>query len=476
MTKACTVVLLMSITLIGFSQCYIRLEPLAGKQSDKRPSAWPYFANFSPAQKKLIKDHWKQFFKADINKDLDPTIPMFPIKFDSYGALYPDQNFFTEFKESDFNPSKWSPKNLLAFSLFDIFFYGRKPLIDSAIERQTDGSVKKFYAELQTTGFDELKAFDPQLEAFYTKWHNFHFERKIAELKNAIRSSSSKKVLFFIHGYNVPYSLAVVQAIELHKLIRRQGINTDEILLVPIFWPSNNAKECMLDNEETFSTNNEKSFKNGFTSTYYSNRAYFAAAGLRKLINGLQSEKVNVYMFSHSLGATTLTTSLIDTYSKLQLKWKKLEPANDARTFLAKNEKKLDPVTAEILTRLTDNIPVPTMPIHSFMSAPAIPGVDTFKDMDRKLMANKKFYVAINRNDEMLNKRFAIKLRPRKHGSTTLGMDDDGQACDTQDMFTGELKGNFIVREVSNKEDHDILIYMLQPEFGRFVAQFLNDN
>ncbi|MCZ4409154.1 hypothetical protein O3Q51_10055 [Cryomorphaceae bacterium 1068] len=50
----------------------------------------------------IIQDHWKQYFKDDIFAALGSGEAVFPIAFDSYGAIYPNDSLFLEFDEDNF--------------------------------------------------------------------------------------------------------------------------------------------------------------------------------------------------------------------------------------------------------------------------------------------------------------------------------------------------------------------------------------
>lgn len=431
---------------------------------------WPYFEKYDSTQKKLIKEHWTQYFKNDIHRQLDNNLNAFPIKFDSYGSLYPDSLVFNSFNSNNFELGM-KDKNLYKYSIFTIF-ENNSEKIEKNISLIADKKEREEYKKYLTKGFINNE------DIFYEQWDQYHYQKIASELNNKIKNYN--KVVFFIHGYNVPYSLAVIQLIELANLLKKNKIETDSVLFVPVFWPSNNAKACILDSKEVFSTENFKGFnirgiKNGLKFLHYTNRAYFAALGLRSIINLTNFEDKKIYIFSHSLGGVVATTMLIDTYSKLDLDMDLSIYKNATELYQAKKGT-LDEVSEGILQTMTatKNKP-PNQKMKVFLSAAAMPGVYTFKDMDKATIKNKEFYCTINLDDEMITKT-AIPLpgvSASNMNATGLGCNYDNDALKTQMLFENPSQFNF--RLVSNNQDHDILTYMKQEHYKQYVLEFFRE-
>ena len=60
------------------------------------------FEPYDEEQISLIDDHWNQYFQDDIFSALDSNEAVFPIAFDSYGAIYPNDTLFQTFVADNF--------------------------------------------------------------------------------------------------------------------------------------------------------------------------------------------------------------------------------------------------------------------------------------------------------------------------------------------------------------------------------------
>ena len=311
--------------------------------------------------------------------------------------------------------------------------------------------------------------------AFYKKWDLEHDIMIANQLKNYIQQNHIKRLLFFIHGYNVPYSLANLQAIELARHIKQDGSNMRDLLIIPVFWPSNNKKECVLSDSASFSIANfsklgKGGLKNGTDMWYYSNQAYYAAIGLRKLLNNIKGENVEVSIYSHSLGNTVSTSALINTTSKLD---------GIKNKMMIQKEEKENTKQVTILNDLIalfKNNPLPEQKIKVFMSAAAIPGMGTFTDMNIDVINNKSFYITINPYDPMLRKRVTGNLEvlnAETFSDTQLGCNFKCDADNVKKYFTENgLAGNIGFKNVVVK-DHDVFVYLMQPGYKNFINEFL---
>ena len=93
------------------------------------------FQEYNDEQISVIKENWKQYFKEDIFSELDSNMVVFPVAFDSYGGVYPNDTLFEAFDDDNFAaglPSKkakakniatikHSDNDLNKYSMFQIF-------------------------------------------------------------------------------------------------------------------------------------------------------------------------------------------------------------------------------------------------------------------------------------------------------------------------------------------------------------------
>ena len=300
------------------------LSFLLNAQTEK--DKWHYFAKFQKAgvtrseQQIIIQENWEQYFKKDILKKIS-VYDYYPLMLDSYGSPYADERLFIGSNDDFFTGGIKKDANNMKYSMYSVFQRNKyKKLLKENISKLEDGTVKDLYTKLLNDQYKDI-------DAFYKEYDPTHFNAIYSGINSKL--VGKKKVLFFMHGFNVPYSLACVQADALMDILKDSiGVNLKEILLVPIFWSSNNAKIDSVLSEKTFTTRNEESLENGRKYWYYSNRAYYAAITLRKVINKLDPS-IELLVFSHSLGTTIATTAFISTTTKFHLK-STLKPDVDA--------------------------------------------------------------------------------------------------------------------------------------------------
>lgn len=492
-TFICTILLVLLTNVFALSQ--------------KKSNVEKYFKNYNPSQISLIKDHWKQYFKEDIFTKLNDSIAVFPIGFDSFGGIYPNDSLFAEFESRNFAggiPSKKekrrnlikgnvSDNNLNKYSMFQMFEWSRNTnKLETAISKLQNKSDRYFYSKtLKDYSFAyrrkgrKLKKqrvkYNQYIDSFYQKWDAYHLSKTSRNLWDKIEAEQPDRILFFVHGYNVPYSLAVVQSIEITKLISKiqeESGKKTKILLVPIYWSSNAQKKHNFKDLDDININNEKKISNAIKFTYYSNRAYFAGLGLRSLIVEMEKESKKLpelYLFSHSLGATTATTLVINTSSKLHTKYSKQ---------ILENKKNNDPIDKGIKDNLEKSenvnykliqkfksVPFPKSKIRIFLSAPAIGGLNTFVDMEDELKSRVSFFSTVNKKDEMLNKFIGMVY---KLGVTSLGINKDNDALITHCLYFSCTSGGYFFynKDFMSHKAHSIFEYIEYPEYNNMIEQF----
>jgi hypothetical protein len=464
---------------------------------------WKYFEKFTDTQKIIIDSNWLQYFKEDIYAKLDTDNKnVFPIKLDSYGSIYPAPEvlkgvkFNPKLKGIKFHSKPIGQNNNLAFSLFEVFNSddNRKIIKKNIDDLMAVGKIKASLHALYTELLDEkyycnkkcllrskrIKCMEDTVNGFYTKWDAVHFASLYDTLNKEIDKKNYDRIVFFVHGYNVPYSLANVQLISLKRMLKDSlKIDTDKILFIPLFWTSNANKYCNISTREAFNTTNKTGLtdgglENGISFMYYSNRAYYAAITFRKLLNRIDTnQQMDVSVFCHSLGATIATSALINTISKLDTK-EKIELMPDGKGALKLKSTLKNAMLKEIVEGLAGE-PLPKRSIKVFMSAAAVPGEVTFSDISTASFNNKTWFSCLNPNDEMLTKNVANLPYVSRHT-----MSGSSLGCDMMDARRVKNKiesssiGRFHIREVSLSVDHDILTYLNQKAYRDFIKDFFN--
>lgn len=475
--------------------------------SQKKTNHEKYFKNYNPSQISLINDHWEQYFKEDIFTKLNDSIAVFPIGFDSYGGIYANDSLFAEFDSPNFAggiPTKKekrraflrgsvSDNNLKKYSMFQIFEWSKNAnKLEIAISKLQNKSDRDFYSKtLKDYSFAYARKgrkrkkqkvkYNQSIDSFYLKWDAYHLSKTSKNLWDKIEAEKPDRILFFVHGYNVPYSLAVVQSIEITKLITKiqeESGSKTKILLVPIYWSSNAQKKHKFDDLDDININNEKKISNAVKFTYYSNRAYFAGLGLRSLIVEMEKESKKLpelYLFSHSLGATTATTLVINTTSKLQTKYSEQISENKKNNVpldqgIKDNLEKSENVNYKLIQKFKST-PFPKSKIRIFLSAPAIGGLNTFVDMEDEIKPRISFFSTVNKKDKMLNKFVGVVY---KLGVTSLGINKDNDALITHCLYFACSNGGYFFynKDFMSHKAHSIFEYIEYPEYNDMVEKF----
>lgn len=463
-------------------------------QSNKqlRKNYWAYFARYSQEELDLIKEHWRESFTEDIfgelvelsDKDIVGRKYKIPeenyesIFCDSYGIIYPAEKLYDSLgKDLFYHKKGYGKTKAKRFHQINNSHVGMFRNLD--LDLDENSSYHKIYNDFKrkVSEKDDFISFE-DVTAFNDEFNQISRSNLINRIESKLKGK--KRVIFFVHGYNVPYSLAAVQAQAMITCLESNHMDMEETLFLPVFWPSNDQKKVKLDGaiepeitieHAQFQQNalernsaridNLKRISNARRFTYYSNQAYFTAITIRSILNKIESSVVNdsieVWMISHSLGATVLTSTVINTVEKLDF--------NSSNPYLSNYIK--DKLNSE---------PIPNFPIKMFMSAPAIPGVSTFSDMDQSIH-NKKFFCTVNENDKSLTKKYVKGINlSRNLSATTHGANYNMDAGKVDKMFreTGYYDC-YHYSEVSHQVDHNIFSYLLQPGYQEFFSKFVEE-
>lgn len=455
---------------------------LATAQTPCHPS--PNLKDYNCDQIKVMKNNWRQFVQREIFDDLNyPNIDAFPIALDSYGSPYADLALFKDFKTANFETFRKGVKNfyLQKHSMFEYFEQRENQTkLAAAIKQLKNPSDQDFYQQILSdySGGKDGKYFNYQsvednqyVDEFYQKWDDFHFKKLNQKLVQKIEEVKPDKILFFIHGFNVPHALAAVQSIELMDKHLRTIDPNSKTLLIPVFWPANDAKRFNKKLGDIFRKNIRQWF-------FYSNRAYHAGLGLRQVIVDLEDASIplpELYVFAHSLGSTAATTLFINTTSKLQSNFQyylknncgTTAPPIQMSSYTDALMKQSEYINNRLLHKF-NTIRLPNTPIRVFLNAAAIPGKSTFTDMCEHKKQNTAIFSGINPNDKTLKKMLGLS---RRLGVTTLGLNKDNEAIEVRkNLF--ENHHYFSNNTPMTHKEHNIFNYMAEAEFQKLLREF----
>jgi hypothetical protein len=461
---------------------------------------------YNDEQIALIQDHWKQYFKEDIFAVLDSGEAVFPIALDSYGAIYPNDTLFQEFDEDNFAAGlpgktgkikniatiKHSDNDLNKYSMFQIFQWEENAAkLEAGIGDIKNVEDQNFYRSILNQyslapGYQgkSIKRtsieFYQYIDGFYEQWNAYVLNKTIQKLIKLIHMEEPEYILFYVHGYNVPYGLAVMQTIEIQDYIQnlQQKINKPgKLLMVPVLWSSNDQKKSELDSEEKVKMGDEVKISNAIKWGFYSTRANFAGLGLRQILYQLESstnELPELLILSHSLGAIVATNALINTTSRLPGKYS-MQISNDncgeiiIQDSIINELEEKENYNYKLLQKFNSS-PIPTNNVRVFMSAPAISGVETFKDMCEETKATTAFFSTVNSKDLTLKKFVGIV---NSLGSTSLGLNYNCDVMQTKIDYFWDQGYFYYNKEAIEIPQHSIFDYLQQPAYRALVEDFL---
>jgi hypothetical protein len=221
----------------------------------------------------------------------------------------------------------------------------------------------------------------------------------------------------------------------------------------------------------------EVKISNAMKWGFYSTRANFAGLGLRQILYQLESsanELPELLILSHSLGAIVSTNALINTTSRLPGKYS-MQISNDncgeitIQDSIINDLEEKENSNYKLLQKF-NSFPIPTSNIRVFMSAPAISGVETFKDMCEDTKASTAFFSTVNSKDLTLKKFVGIV---NNLGSTSLGLNYNCDVMQTKIDYFWDQGYFYYNKETIEIPQHSIFDYMQQPAYQALVEDFL---
>jgi len=314
----------------------------------------------------------------------------------------------------------------------------------------------------------------------------------------ALQESTKKTIIFFIHGYNVPYSLAHLQSNRIVALLDSSGLENNT-LFFRVLWDGGNRKKLNIKVKEKNGKVilKQLTYKDVLTlrnATGFNKRInYSRACGLtlREFMNSILkqagNDSLSFKIITHSLGANVAASCLLNNAYVLPFKGKKVRKMAESINYqldsllLPKNisllkKRKANRALIPVLEKMR-KVPLPNAKVDVFMNAPAIAGVKSFlyHDTDK----NYSFTVGYNRFDPVLDKRFLSKnitlfsFGPKKFGATTLGLNYQNECRKTALLFSNS-KVKFTAVESGNYFEHDLFYYSQGPEFVKQLKTLLS--
>ncbi len=419
----------------------------------------PHLANHA----KPIKDNWDDFFGSDLEQILPNKFAAttLSIKFDGLGCLYPEGSKEIHQIENEFEDTALDTRIFHKESFYHLYEHP-KFISSPAVKRfREEVGFESSMPRLMPDNPDEaqkqqaIKAMGGlRYFKFADEWNRKFLPSKIDQINAAAGSSKIKRIIFFIHGYNVPYSLAQIQGNELSKTLNESGLNTDEVLFVRVLWPSGFRKRDDFS-DNTCNYDNFENAKTAVAFTYYSNRTFMAAIYLRQIIRGIDRKDIDVDIITHSHGSSLASALLVNATSRMQ--------SGVLSNFIA-------------MRMLCE--PLPDRNIDVFMNAPSIPGVNTFTDLASGSPQSKyRFHVGFAPHDKVLLKRKLPVLTSLKFSAiisaTTLGCDFKGEIGKTKEIFRERGHGdNFKATKISDELQHDFFCALQQQGMKDALQDF----
>ncbi|MCK7553977.1 alpha/beta hydrolase [Chitinophaga sedimenti] len=154
---------------------------------------------------------------------------------------------------------------------------------------------------------------------FRQQWNHRYLTQFADEMKKTIEDNKIRRVVFFIHGYNVPNSIAHLQG---NDLIRdfmaecRQNGFEEKVLFVRVFWPCNDAKTLRFK-KNGCSINDDMEPMTGQVYNYITNTAYLTSLSIRELMRGMDTS-LQVNIISHSFGAAVAAGTVLHPVQKMK--------------------------------------------------------------------------------------------------------------------------------------------------------------
>ncbi|MBC7849065.1 MAG: hypothetical protein H7Y31_04985 [Chitinophagaceae bacterium] len=409
--------------------------------------------DFDLNKRLLLKENWNDFAAVDLENEFpifsNQVLNVASIRLDALGCIYPsfinNGTYRNEFLDEQRSQTKY---NKLSFYRV---FEQQPNLLNAHLSTSEIDSLKSI-------SFHHDSLYAARYYAFRAFWNRKFLGDKITELDKKIAERKIKRVFFFVHGFNVPSSLAQLQGNAIfRRILQDQSLRPEETLFVRVFWPSMSEKRNDFVNVDKCDIRNRKLrvFKSNLFS-YVSNRGYLCGQTLNTILSQLPND-IEYNFISHSFGSTLSAAMLFSPTAKINVNARGSH-YNSRLLALFSNQPKLS-----------------EKKINFFMHAAGMAGRATFADLSLANNTNHYFYLGYNERDKILLKQ-VLWLFKKPHGksSTALGCNADGEADKVVALAdrTG-LLSRFVASSTSTLREHDIFCYMQQTQFDNFFTTFL---
>lgn len=459
---------------------YYTLDPITQKVSKVDPDLPPFDVFY-----KTLKAHWDNDNKADFD-----TIPGFKLDnsrvivlkvfLNQDGTIYYD----TSSNHTEYNQLYHAKENSLSP------FYRRKR-VKAAQHRLEPNSSSSSSGWKRST-------YQQQLDKFYQTNQLTGVER----FSDSLRRLASKmdRTFVFVHGYNVPHSLAHLQGNKVAWTLAEEYPN-ETILFVRVYWDGKSRKKLLIKKQpftegyvvSKFIFKDELSISNA--TNWFATRCDAQKCGitLREILykadvsNSLTLPPREINVIGHSLGALVTVTALINSIEgldvtsdslKMHLQNANYQIENVDTAWVHKYVQSKGDRKAKHVSFMLDQMVMEHLPsyrVNVFLNAPAISGTPYFKYLDTT--KSYSFHSGFNRYDPVLAKRFILKNNARISfkasmlGSTTLGINFLDENNEVRSLHPDSFRAS----ESSDLVAHDFFKYTSHPKYNVAFNSFLKE-
>lgn len=276
---------------------------------------------------------------------------------------------------------------------------------------------------------------DLGISACFNNMQVYLIQQYANQLNQEIKNG--KKIVFLIHGFNNFQE----EAQSTYCIIKQKLNEKQDLVFVEVYW------DGLAYNKKSMSIWSSAQFN-----------APYAGLGIRKVLNQVNNDG-EIIFFTHSLGARVAAQVLFNVDV-----WKGSNRA--------------------VLNNISNIIPTPPQKnITLCMVAPAIPGKNTFDDLD-KYVENKtykniqKIIVGYNADDSALQK--LLLKAPKKFGATSLGVNAGKNEVANTEKTVKNKNSEIQFLEVDLRKDkplpkeHSMAEYVRAPGFKELIEKTFN--
>jgi hypothetical protein len=415
------------------------------------------------SKKNVLIDNWTDFAGSNLEAEFslsDRNALVTSLRLDALGCIYPSTVNDDKFKRSFLNENV-PQKRFYKLSFLDVFDHNSS--FQELIAAQSPAFIESLTAQNDIRNqHNSLSEKADATFAFRKIWNQHYLPKYASELNAIIKQHNVKEVFFFIHGFNVPYSLAQLQGNAVfNRIIADRKIRAvqEKILFIRVFWPSFSAKRTrFMDNDRNCSVKNKGiAILKTRLYSFVSNRGYLCGNTVNQLMLQLPQE-LKYNFISHSFGSTISAAMLFSPVSKIKVK--------DRETPFNKN----------MIDQFKNQSPLSEWKINFFMNAAGMSGVSTFQGLDEEKNKQHFFFIGHNSEDKMLLKKHLPFMQfPACLSSTTLGCNHHSEVDSLLSLAASrKLLGNFFESRTSTLREHDFFCYLQQIGFQSFFDRFIS--